>query len=134
MRYLLGTAVFLTIPAVVVLWQLVMIAILRLFGVSLPFSFAVHYYIRRERELNTALQGSSAEKYILVSGFFLFACPMLAAITTFDCVSDRYISHSPYNWAGFVGSVVIFAVAGVWLGISQWKKSSAKVKTVTSVI
>jgi len=111
-----------------------MIAILRLFGTSLPFSFAFHIYTGRERELNTALEGSSVEKYILVSGFFLFASPMLAAITTFDYLSDRYISHSPYNWAGFVGSVVIFAIAGVWLGISQWKKSSAKEKTVSPAI
>jgi hypothetical protein len=106
------------------LWQVVAIAILRLFGISLPFSFAVHFYARRERELAVALDGRSLETYVLVAGFLLLACPIWVGLITFDYLSAHYIYHLPYQLRQFVGSVVGLAVCGVWVGLSSWKASA----------
>jgi hypothetical protein len=117
MRSLLGTAVFLSLPGVYFLWQLAMIAILRPFGISLPFSFPFHFFPRRERELRTALNGKEVEQYVLVSGFLLFACPFLAALTTSDYLTDHYINQRPYRWNMFVVQAAGFLIVGslVWL-------------------
>lgn len=128
MRSLLGTVVFLTLPGVYFLWQLVMVAILRRFGFSLPFSFPFYFFRQSERKLRMALEGRPVGQYILVSGYLLFACPLLAAFATFDYLTDHYINQWPHSWNIFAAQVAGFLIAGVWLGVSQWRKSSAQEK------
>ena len=131
MQSLLGTAVFLTLPGMFFLWQVVAIAILRLFGISLPFSFAVHFYARRERELAVALEGHSRQTYALAAGFLDSACPILVGYITFNYLSAHYLD-SPYPLWQFVVAVVGVAVCGVWAGLSSWK-ASAKTRKKSAV-
>jgi hypothetical protein len=49
---------------VIVLWQLAMIAALRLFSTKLPFPVAFHIYPRRQHELLAALEGSRKETFV----------------------------------------------------------------------
>jgi hypothetical protein len=95
MRSLLGTAVFLSIPVMFFLWQVVAIAILRLFEISLPFSFAVHFYARRERELAAAIEGHSRETHVLAAGVLNPVCAILVGFFTFDYLSTHYIFDLP---------------------------------------
>ena len=130
MEALLVTAVaVVTIPIVLILWTWGVIAALRDLGIHLPLSFAVHAYPRRKRELQAALRGASAETYIFVSGFLLFACPFFLALTAYEFLSDRFIRHSTYSrfdvsW--LVGSLLIWAALGAWSGVSDWKKSKER--------
>lgn len=76
-----------------------------------------------------ALEGRTAGEYILVSGYLLFACPWLAAITAFDYFTDHYINQFPYHWNIFAVQAAGFLIVGVWYGFSQWKKSAAHAKS-----
>lgn len=126
MKALLGLAIVGSFPGVAILWIWAMVAPLRLFGMHLPFSFPFHFYTRRESELLAALKGRSLGAYVLVSGFLLFACPFWAGLTAYDLLCDRYIWPSTYTVNRFTGTILGFAVAGVWSGVRDWKRSAKK--------
>ena len=110
MKHVLGTAIFLTMPAVFLGWQLAVVAILRLFGLVLPFSFPFNLSTRRERELRTALKGRGVGVHVLIDGLLLTSCPVIAALTTFDYLSDRYVFDLPYNLRSFYIALLAIAV------------------------
>ncbi len=56
------------------------------------------------------------------SCFLLFACPFWAGLTAYDLLCGRYIWPSTYG----VGTILGFAVAGVWSGVRDWKRSAKK--------
>jgi hypothetical protein len=126
MKALLGLAIVGSFPGVAILWTWAMVAALRLFSIRLPFSFPFHFYTHRERELRAVLKGRSLGTYVLISGFLLFACPFWAGWTAYDLLCDRYIWPSTYSVNRFTGTILLFAVAGAWHGVSDWKKSRKK--------
>jgi hypothetical protein len=126
MSYLLGIAIFGSFPCAVILWTWAAVWTLRSFGISLPLSFAVHFYPRRQRELQIALYGVSKEMYVLIRGFLLFACPMFVGMSTYDLLAGRFIRHSAYSAGSFTGSLVIWTITGVWVGVSEWKTLNEK--------
>jgi hypothetical protein len=115
----------------VVVWQLALIAVLRLFNVTLPLSLAFHVSPRREHELLAALNGKRKDTFVFISGFLMFACPLFVGLTTYDFVMDRYAGHAtlllnPTNSLSYiVGSAVLFALmiaCGIWSSTSSWNK------------
>lgn len=62
----------------IVLWDLTVISVLRLFDIRLPFSIAIRFYPRRQRELFTALKGRGKGTFVFISGFLLSTCPVLS--------------------------------------------------------
>jgi hypothetical protein len=123
MQALLGIAIVGSFPSVAILWTWAMVGALRLFQVPLPFSFPFHFYTRRERELHTALKGKPMGTHVFVSGILLFSCPWWAGMTTFDLLTNRYVGPSTFSVNRFTGTALLWAVAGVWFGVSDWKKS-----------
>jgi hypothetical protein len=109
-----------------VLWDLAMVAALRSFRIKLPFSLPFHFYTRLERDLLAALKGRPLGAYVLISGFLLFACPLFVGFTAYDYIVRRYVDHSTFGLDYVVGSCVICAITGVWVGVTNWKKSAAK--------
>jgi hypothetical protein len=93
---------------VIVLWQLAMIAALRLFSTKLPFPVAFHIYPRRQHELLAALEGSRKETFVFISGFLLLACPLFVGLTAYDYIVNRSAGHPAYGLNYIVGSVVVF--------------------------
>jgi len=115
---LLGTAFF---------CNLAVVAGLRCFGLGVPFSLPFHLFKRQEPELLEALTGKSVNTYVLISGLLLFAFPLFAGLTAYDFVVRRYIEHSVYTLNNLAVSLVLLAVlgiVGVWISISQWRKSA----------
>jgi hypothetical protein len=109
----------------IVLWQLAMIAALRLFGTKLPFSVAFHLHPRRQHELLAALEGRRKDTFVFISGFLLFACPLFVGLTAYDYIVSRSAGHPAYGLNYVVGSVAAFVVmiaAGVWTSASNWNK------------
>jgi hypothetical protein len=108
----------------IVLWQLAMIAALRLFGTKLPFSVAFHIHPRRQHELLGALKGRRKDTFVFISGFLLLACPLFLGLTAYDYIL-RSADHPAWGLNYIVGSVVAFVVmiaAGVWTSASNWNK------------
>jgi fucose 4-O-acetylase-like acetyltransferase len=109
----------------IVVWQLAMVAVLRLFDVKLPFSLAFYVYPRREHELFAALNERRKDTFVFISGFLMFACALFVGLTTYDYVMDCSVSHPPHGPNYFVGSAVAFVgmiVCGIWSGTSSWNK------------
>ena len=79
--------------ATIILWQLTMIASLRIFGIRVPFSVAFHIYPRRQHELFDALKKKRKDTFVLISGFLLFACPLFVGLTAYDYILDRSDGH-----------------------------------------
>jgi hypothetical protein len=107
----------------IILWDLAVVAALRLFGIMMPFSVAFRIYPRREHELFAALKGNPKATYVFISGFLLFACPLFAGLTLFDYVAHGAAPHGP-NY--IVGSILVFALTiacGVLASVSNWNKS-----------
>jgi hypothetical protein len=125
MLSLLGLAAVGAFLGVMVLWDLAVIAMLRVLSIKLSFSTPFHFYRRKERELIAALKGRPKDTYILISGFWLFACPLFAGSTAVDYIVRRYIDHSTFGFGYVTGSVVFFillAIGGVWISASDWRK------------
>jgi hypothetical protein len=99
------------------IWIMAIGLILRRFGVSGIRLPAKINFFRPLEALDAALKGSSPEKYILISGFLAFACPLLVCFTVYDYISNRYVWHSTYSLHSFVGSAVIFTILGVVVGL-----------------
>jgi hypothetical protein len=111
--------------AAIVLWQLTMIAALRLFGTRLPFSIAFHIYPRRKHELLAALKRGRKNTFVFISGFLLLACPLFVGLTAYDYIVNRPDGHQAYGLNYIVGSVFAFLVmvaAGVWSSASNWNE------------
>jgi sugar phosphate permease len=109
----------------IVLWQLAMIAALRLFATKLPFSVAFHIHPRRQHELLAALKGRGKDTFIFIYGFLLLACPLFVGLTAYDYTLNRAAGRPAYGLNDIVGSVVAFVVmiaAGVWTSTSSWNK------------
>jgi hypothetical protein len=109
----------------IVLWELAMIAALRLFGTKLPFSVAFHIHPRRQHELLAALKGRRKDTFVFISGFLLLACPLFLGLTASDYIVNRSAGHPAYGLNYIVGSVVAFVLmsaAGVWTSASSWNK------------
>jgi len=114
----LGTAVF---------WDLATVFVLRFFRIHLPFSLPFRFYKRQEPKLLVALKGRSINAYVVISGLLLFACPLFAGLTAYDYVVRHSIEHSTYGLASILGSVawlVLLGIAGVWISIRNWQKST----------
>jgi len=108
-----------------VLWDLAMVVALRSFGIILPFSFPFHYCKRRNREELTALKGQPEGRYILISGFLLFACPLFAGLTMYEYILRRFVDHSAIGVYPVVGSIVICAAGWSW----GWAEQLEEVQT-----
>jgi hypothetical protein len=107
--------------------SLAVVAGLRCFGLRVPFSLPFHLFKRQEPELLEALTGKSINTYVLISGLLLFAFPLFVGVTAYDYVVRRYIEHSVYTLDNLAVSVVLLAVlgvVGVWISVSQWRKSA----------
>jgi len=112
--------------AVSILWNVAMVAALRLFRIDLPFSFPFRLFRHKEPNLLQATQGRSINKYVVISGVLLFACPLLAGLTAYDAVVRRFMGHSSYGMREFALSVAWFALlglCGVWTSIRHWQHS-----------
>lgn len=111
----------------VVFCNLAVVAGLRSFGLTVPFSLPFHFFKRQEPELLEALKGKSINTYVLISGLLLFAFPLFAGLTAYDYVVRRYIEHSVYKLNDLALSVALLAVLGIvgtWISIRQWQKSA----------
>ncbi len=108
------------------LWDLAMVAALRVFSIRLPISFAFLFWTRRERELHAALKEISKIKYVIISGFLLFACPLFAGFTAYDFFIDRYFRPSIHDVWTFMANILVWAIVGIGFGLSEWKKSVKK--------
>jgi hypothetical protein len=108
--------------AAVILWDLAMVDALRFVGITLPFSFALHFLGRREREVLAALNGRSSDSHVLVAGYLLFACPLFAGITAYDYIVRHFIKHSTIGLDSIVGSLAILVITGYCVGVNNWKK------------
>ena len=135
MRPLLWIAAVGTFLGAAVLWNLAIIAILRSFSLKIPFSVAFRFSPRRGRELFAALEGSSEDRYVFVSGFLLLTCPLSAGLISYDYVVHQYIEHSTFGLNYFVGSAVFFvilAIVGLRSGVADWRKSAKKATSSVS--
>jgi hypothetical protein len=109
-----------------VFWNLAVVAALRFFGVSLPFSLPFHFFKLKQPEVLKALPGRSINTYVLISGLLLFACPLLVGVSAYDYVVGRYLGHATtvLNYAvGLAAWVVLLVVGGVRISIGHWQKS-----------
>jgi hypothetical protein len=131
LQALLGFIIVGSFPCVAILWTWTVIVALRLFSIRLPFSFPIHINPRRQRELDDVLKGKSLGTYVLVSGFLLFSCPLWAGLTAYNLLCDRYIWPSTYSVGRFTGTILTFAVAGVWFGVRDWKRSAKRESGIT---
>jgi hypothetical protein len=107
--------------------NLAVVAGLRCFGLSVPFSLPFHVFKRREPELLRALKGKSINTYVFISGLLLFAVPLFAGLTAYDYVVRRYIEHSVYRLSDLAVSLMVLAVlgfVGVWISLIHWQKSA----------
>jgi hypothetical protein len=107
--------------AVIVLWDVSCISILRALGMAIPFSFPFHLSERRERDLITSLQGRSKSTYIFVSGFLLFACPLLLGLIAYDRLLPVQSSSGYYVGSAVV--LVILVICGVSFGNRVWVRA-----------
>jgi len=89
----------------IVVWELAVIAVLRLFHVNVPFSLVVHIHPRREHELLAALGRRRKHTFVFISGFLMFACPFLVGLAAGDYVIDGFPSHSTHGFNHDAGSV-----------------------------
>lgn len=113
---------------VALLWQLAVVAILRVFGIRLPFSLLFPFYTRKAPELLHVQEEWTEGTYVLISGFLLLACPLFAGLVAYDYIERRYIDHSAYSADSLVGLAVIFlmlVVCARWRSVSDWKKLRA---------
>jgi hypothetical protein len=109
----------------IILWQLAVVAALRLFGMELPFSLAFRTHPQRENVLLAAFAGSRKDTFILISGFLLFACPWFLGLTVFDFIVKRSAGYPSYGLNYIVGSIVVLLlmiVCGIWTSASSWNK------------
>ena len=112
---------------VVVFWNLAVVAVLRCFRIRLPFSLPLHFFKRKHPELLRALEGRPVNRYVIISGLLMSACPLFAALTAYDYVVRRWMEHSPYGLnyiLGSVASLVLLGICGVRISIGHWQKSA----------
>ena len=122
---MLWIAAISTCLGAIVLWQLAVIAALRLFDVKLPFSVAIRIYPRRQRELLAALKGKRKDTFVFISGFLLLACPLFVGLTAYNYIFDSSAGHPTHGLSYYVGSVVAFMViiaCGIWTSANDWNK------------
>jgi hypothetical protein len=126
MRYQFVFAAVGTFLASSILWNLAMVAALRLLRIDLPFSLPFRLFRHKEPNLLQAIHGRSINEYVVISGLLLFACPLLAGMTAYDSVVRRFIEHSTYGMKDVALSVAWFALLGlwgVWTSIRHWQHS-----------
>lgn len=126
MRYPLLFAAVAAFLASSILWNLAMVAALRLFRIDLPFSLPFRLFRHKEPDLLQAIHGRSINEYVVISGLLLFACPLLAGMTAYDSVVRRFVEHSNNGMKGFALSLAWFALlglCGVWTSIRHWQHS-----------
>lgn len=109
-----------------ILWNLAMVATLRLFRIDLPFTLPFRRFRRKKPDLLQAMDGTSINKYVAISGLLLFACPLLAGIVAYDAVVRRFVEHSTYGMKDFTLALAWFALlglCGVWISLKNWQHS-----------
>jgi hypothetical protein len=109
-----------------ILWNLAMVAALRLFRIDLPYSLPFRLFRHKEPNLLQAIHGRSINEYVVISGVLLFACPLLAGLSAYDSVARRFIEHSTYGMKDVAFSLAWFALlglCGVWTSIRHWQRS-----------
>jgi hypothetical protein len=109
-----------------ILWNLAMVAALRLFRIDLPFSLPFRIFRHKEPNLLQAIHDRSINKYVVIFGLLLFACPLLAGLTAYDAVVRRFIEHSTFGMKDVALSMAWFAIlglCGVWTSIRHWQHS-----------
>lgn len=112
----------------IVLWQLTVIAALRIFGIKVPFPVAFHIYPREQYELLDALNRRSKDTFVFISGVLLLAGPWFVGLIACDYIVGRSAGHlRNYGLDHIIGSAVVFVLM-IWCGIStsasEWNKSS----------
>jgi len=104
-----------------VLWNLLMIAGLRISGIHLPFPLSR----RRGIETQTALIGLGKRGYVFVKGVLLFGWGTFVGITISDYVSRRYFgTENGLTWISATLALVIFSTCGVFFGVYDWNSSA----------
>jgi hypothetical protein len=127
MRFLFVIGAAVVFLGAAVFWNLAMIFVLRFFRIDLPFSLPFRFHRRKEPELLVALKGRSINTYVVVSGLLLFACPLFAGLTAYEYVVRQSVEHSTYGLTSIlesVASLVSLAIAGAWISIRNWQKST----------
>ncbi|MHB1674092.1 MAG: hypothetical protein ACYCSP_07565 [Acidobacteriaceae bacterium] len=126
MRYPLLFAAVAAFVASSILWNLAIIAALRLFRIDLPFSLPFRLFLHKEPDLLQSIHGRSINEYVVISGVLLFACPLLAGMAAYDAVIRRFIEHSIYGMKDVAVCVAWFALVGlcgVWTSVRHWQHS-----------
>lgn len=109
-----------------ILWNLAMVAALRLLRINLSYTLPFRLFRRKEPDLLQAIHGKSINEYVVISGLLLFACPLLAGITAYDFVARRFMEHSTYGMKDGALSLAWFALlglCGLWSSLRQWQHS-----------
>jgi|SRR5580698_4155191 hypothetical protein len=108
--------------AVCLLWDLLVIFGLGLFGIHIPMRFLK----RQGIEKDIAIVRLGKRGYVFVKGVLLFGCGLFAGITTSDYVSQRYLGDAGdrLTLASTALGLVIFAVCGVFFGLYDWNRSA----------
>jgi len=105
-----------------VLWNLLMIAGLRISGIHLPFPLSR----RRGIETQTALIGLGKRGYVFVKGVLLFGWGTFAGITVSDYASQKYFgaTHDKLTLISTTLVLLVFSGCGACFGGYDWKSSA----------
>lgn len=116
----------------IVVWQFAVIAALRAFGITIPFTVAFHIYPRRQKQLLDALRGRGKDTFVLVSGILLLAFPLFAGLAAYDYIIDRSAGPISYGLNRIVGLAVVFGVmvaCGIWTSTTEVEQEFQRVVT-----
>jgi hypothetical protein len=119
MQFLFEVAVCAT---VCVLWNLLMIAGLRLFGIHVPIRLGK----RRGVGTQPAFLGLGKYGYVFVKGVLLFGWGLFVGITASDCLSQEYFGTAAHKSTliNTTLALLIFSVCGVFFGVYDWNRSA----------
>jgi hypothetical protein len=102
------------------LWHFLIRAILRFFGVHIPFGFS------RRCTNYTALRALGKHRYIFIRGVVLWGWPVFVAMEIFNYLTDHFQTDKTLR--ATIGrlaiSLLIWSAGGVWFGWMMWNKST----------
>jgi hypothetical protein len=107
---------------VCLLWDLLIIAGLRLSGIHLPLRLGRMGGIERE----TAMVRLGKRGYVFVKGVLLFGCGLFVGITASDYASQKYFgaAHNRLTLISTALGLLIFSGCGVFFGMYGWNNSA----------